>query len=127
MGFCFGHQLISYIHGSRVEKRHQARGLEEILIRPHQLGDISYLSELYSAGEYKLKIYEFHSDYVVDVPQGFSCIGDSSSCSTEMLVSEDKRMLTFQFHPEYLVEYIRFMEQRWTKENSSFVGIHHDK
>jgi hypothetical protein len=44
-----------------------------------------------------------------------------------MLVSHDKRMLTFQFHPEYLVEYIRMMEQRWASENSSFNGIHQDK
>jgi len=52
-------------------------------------------------------MYEFHSDYVVSVPEGFISIGGSESCEHEMLVSTDKRIFTFQFHPEYLVEYIR--------------------
>ena len=62
---------------------------------------------------FKLKMYEFHSDYVVSVPEGFASIGGSETCENEMIVSTDKRIITFQFHPEYLVEYIRSIEKRW--------------
>lgn len=61
------------------------------------------------------------------VPEGFSCIGESDSCSTEMLVSNDKRIFTFQFHPEYLVEYIRVMEKRWLSLDKNTSVVHQDK
>lgn len=41
-----------------------------------------------------------------------------------MFISNDRRILSFQFHPEYLSEYIRFMEGRWHQEDKHFKGIH---
>ena len=52
-----------------------ARGLEYISLKQHSYGEISYLNELYSVEDFIPKIYEFHGDYVVDVPEGFTCIG----------------------------------------------------
>lgn len=33
-----------------------------------------------------------------------------------MFVSDDLRIITFQFHPEYSEEYIKWLEKRWDKK-----------
>jgi GMP synthase-like glutamine amidotransferase len=124
MGSCFGHQLIAQSFGGRVEKRSLARGPEVITSVPHDLESISYLANLNHGEAFNLKMYEFHSDYVVTLPPGFSCIANSPSCENEIVVSDDKRIFTFQFHPEYTVEYIQAVEQRWGREDGLFQGIH---
>lgn len=114
IGICFGHQFISHIFGAKVEKKQLIRGPKFIQMKPHNLGNLPFLDELYD-DTLNLKPYEFHSDYVVTIPDNFTSIASSHSCSNEMFISNDKRILSFQFHPEYLSEYIRFMEGRWNQ------------
>lgn len=42
-------------------------------------------------------------------------------------MSNDKRIFTFQFHPEYLVEYIRVIEKRWLSLDKNTSVVHQDK
>ena len=47
-GGCFGHQLLAQAYGARIEKRQLTRGPEIVTCKPHNLGEVSYLSELCS-------------------------------------------------------------------------------
>ena len=109
---CFGHQLISHTTGIKVEKRKLTKGLQTLNLEHNILRVVPYLNEL---AELKstFKLYEFHSDYVTAIPQGYKRIAGSLSCEMEMFVSEDHRVLTFQYHPEYSVEYIKWLQRRW--------------
>lgn len=48
VGICFGHQLISLIYGAKIEKKQLTRGPEYIQMKPHHLGNLPFLDELYS-------------------------------------------------------------------------------
>lgn len=76
-GFCFGHQLIAQIFGAKIEKRTLKTGTECIVGKSHDLGKIDYLSKLSNGEDFKVKLYEYHSDYIVNVPKGLRCIGTS--------------------------------------------------
>jgi GMP synthase-like glutamine amidotransferase len=95
-------------------------------LKIHSLGKIKYFKDVFNLNLGKLKLYEFHSDYVTEVPKGLKCLAESNSCNNEMFVSDDHRILTFQFHPEYTLEYIRALEGRWEREDSSYKGMHRD-
>ena len=80
------------------------------------------------------KLSQVHGDFVVSVPKGFVKIGSSNTCEIESMISEDMRIFTVQFHPEYSSEYWRMMRRRWNnikyKEyaslNEGFIeGEHH--
>ena len=60
----------------------------------------------------KVKIFKYHSDYVSEVPEGFSRFGTSDNLEIEGLISHDYRFIGFQSHPEYTHEYIRKYEKR---------------
>ena len=48
---------------------------------------------------------EHHNDYVEGVPEGFELLANSESCKVEAMIKKDGRILSFQFHPEYLSDY----------------------
>lgn len=60
-----------------------------------------FFSELVQSEHRFLRLYKFHCDHVTSSPESAIKIGDSSKCGVEALVSKDKRMLSFQSHPEY--------------------------
>ena len=69
LGFCYGHQMIAQALGAKVEKKHVTSGLQYISApKPHNLGNIAFLSDLGNGENYKIKIYEYHSDYITTVP-----------------------------------------------------------
>lgn len=55
-------------------------------------------------------MFEFHNDYVTKIAPGFATLASSTSCENEATVSEDGRILTFQFHSEYTYGYIEEFE-----------------
>jgi len=77
---CFGHQLISYAYGIKVEKRKQMRSLENLTLDSQVLAHVPYLKEMSKINTGKMRVYEFHSDYVTEVPKGFKNIAFSSGC-----------------------------------------------
>lgn len=50
----------------------------------------------------KSMLLEHHEDFVETVPEEFYLLGKSKSCSVEALVSKNGRILSYQFHCEYL-------------------------
>jgi GMP synthase-like glutamine amidotransferase len=77
------------------------------------MSHVPYLSKISKINSGMMRVYEFHSDYVTEVPPGFKCVASSAGCENEMFISENQRVVSFQFHPEYSVEYIRWLERRW--------------
>ncbi len=50
-------------------------------------------------------------------PVGFSLLGDSKSCKSEALISNDGRIFTTQFHWEYYVSYyIKLYDLWWSNK-----------
>ena len=49
---------------------------------------------------------------MANVPDKFYLLADSNSSECEALVSEDGRILSFQFHPEYMGKFINTYSYR---------------
>jgi GMP synthase-like glutamine amidotransferase len=63
---------------------------------------------------------------VTVVPEHSFKIGESSKCNIETLISKDKRIFSFQFHPEYTEEYIHAYESRLNGEEPKLSKKHDD-
>ena len=73
--------MIAQAYGAKVIKKHVSSGLEYVKApKKHNLGNIPYLEELENGENYKVKIYEYHSDYVTSTPKNMVCIGSSQIC-----------------------------------------------
>jgi len=55
-----------------------------------------------------IKVTQAHSDEVVTIPSFMKILASSESCKHEILLSENKRFLTFQGHPEYTPDFYYF-------------------
>ena len=55
---------------------------------------------------------EYHEDNVTTLPEGFEILAWSAKCKNEAMISDDKRILSFQFHSEYTKEYTKAYEYR---------------
>lgn len=93
LGICYGHQLIAYTLGGKVESAG---------IREYGKTDIklSESSPLFSEIQKDQQCWMSHTDHVTEVPEGFKIIADSSVCSIGAMSNEEKNIYGVQFHPE---------------------------
>lgn len=98
VGICFGHQAIALALGGKVERYSGGWGIG---IRASKILDEKMNS--FFKGE-KLQLLYNHHDQVTIIPQMAKPLATSQFCKYEGLrVGEN--ILTFQGHPEYIVEY----------------------
>ena len=91
VGICFGHQAISRAFGgdtSRNPSRHYVYSAETLL------------------GSQSLRLMESHGDCVSTLPGSFRKLHHSASCEVESM-EFGRKVLSFQAHPEYTLEFIQ--------------------
>jgi len=92
-GICFGHQIINYALGGKVEKTNKGWGLGayEVLLN-QDLGDLK-AAQL-------IKLIAIHQDQVINAGTGFEVLAGNDFCPNYVTKCQDQ-VLTVQGHPEF--------------------------
>jgi len=93
LGICYGHQLIAHLMGGRVERSEAGEygGVELRLTGRHRL--VEGVPE-------RSMVWMSHRDVVVEPPPGFENLGSTRYDKYSILVSDEYRIYSTQFHPE---------------------------
>lgn len=93
LGICYGHQLITYLMGGKVESATTREyGKTEITLN----GKATIFNNL----EEKNICWMSHTDYVSEVPEGFEITATTDQCPVAGMANEEARIFGVQFHPE---------------------------
>jgi len=105
LGICFGMQLLCYAFGGKVTKAQSPSLLvEKVRLNMEVVARILMMQHCNERKE--LAITAFHGDEVINVPEHFEVIGQSSSCGVEMVISKNQRHLGIQGHPDFTAHFI---------------------
>jgi GMP synthase-like glutamine amidotransferase len=108
LGICFGFQLLSDALGGKTESIGNGVFIKggETLSLENKLWDFNFIKASGLTPTDSVNIVQSHGDQVIRLPdyQKYKIrnFGSSKTCETELLVSEDERILGFQGHPEYI-------------------------
>lgn len=94
LGICYGHQLIAYMLGGKVEKGHREYGTTYVIIEDHNeiLKDLSRVE----------KVWMSHSDAVVKLPNDFKKLAHSRYSPYAAMKHKSKSIYGVQWHPEVI-------------------------
>lgn len=93
LGVCYGHQLIAYALGGKVEKGKSAEyGLGKITVDNEDL--------LFKGVPKEFTAWVSHFDEVKALPKGFVALAHSETCAIEAMRHKERRIFGTQFHPE---------------------------
>lgn len=93
LGICYGHQLIHYLEGGKVQKA-QVSEHKKVLI--HTSPSLLFKGLPESHG-----VRMAHDDEVVELAPGYERIAYSKDCYYAASQNIDKKVYTVQFHPEH--------------------------
>jgi len=102
IGICFGHQLIAHALGGRVEKSEKGWGVGNIV------SNIEINQPWMNNPEKQFSLLVSHQDQVVQLPECSTLIAANEFCPNAAFQIEN-HILTFQGHPEFLVEYLEYL------------------
>jgi GMP synthase (glutamine-hydrolysing) len=92
LGICFGHQLICYVFGSKLEQlENKKKGIFEIKKLKEDL--------ILKGTKNPIKVFENHDYKIKDLPNQLKILAISDS-AIEIVKHKEKSIYGFQFHPE---------------------------
>ena len=95
LGICYGSQLMAYLLNGKVSKANVSEyGKTEI----HILGD----SKLFDDCHRLTTVWMSHTDYISEIPTGFSITASSADCPVAAMENEELNLYATQFHPEVM-------------------------
>lgn len=93
LGICYGDQLMAHLLGGKVQKGdNQTREYGKTVIEYGQ----SPIFEGISSNQ----VWMSHTDYILEVPQGFEVVATTKNCPVAAMHNVDKKLYGVQFHPE---------------------------
>ena len=96
LGICFGHQILSKLHGGRVKQsRHREFGLANIFKKRDSL-----LTKNFYGLKKTKQVWMSHADQVSKLPKNFKVIASSTNSKFAIVENKQKKFYGVQFHPE---------------------------
>ena len=93
LGICYGHQMIAYLYGGKVEKGSSAEyGLGKV--------DITGENDIFKGVPKEINVWVSHFDEIKELPEGFVSLANSEICKVEAMKHKEKKIYGVQFHPE---------------------------
>jgi len=104
-GICFGHQLIAHALGGLAQKSEKGWGMGVMSSDVNQAADkCAWLTP----GKDSFSLLVSHQDQVVKLPPGAELVASNVFCPIAAFRIGES-VLTFQGHPEFSVEYLRYI------------------
>ena len=96
LGICFGHQILSKLHGGIVKQsKHREFGLANIYKKKNSL-----LTKNFFKNKKTIKVWMSHADQVSKLPKNFDIIASSQNSKLAIVENKSKKIYGVQFHPE---------------------------
>ena len=93
LGVCYGHQLIAYVFGGKVEQGKSAEyGITKITIDQE--------NDLFKSCTKEFDAWASHFDEVKEIPEDFIPLAHSEQCKFEAMKHKKEKIYSVQFHPE---------------------------
>lgn len=93
LGICYGHQMLAYAAGAKVEKGASAEyGVSEITVEKEDL--------LFKGIPKRFRAWVSHFDQVKMLPEDFERLASSETCEIEAMGHLKMHIYGVQFHPE---------------------------
>lgn len=94
LGICYGHQLIAYLSGGRIEcaESDGEYGRTEV--------SVDFDSKLFCGVPEEIVCWMSHTDRVGSLGEGFKIIARTQKCPCAAFEDENRRIYGVQFHPE---------------------------
>jgi GMP synthase (glutamine-hydrolysing) len=93
LGICYGHQLMAYTLGGTVKSADRREyGKTDIFLNNE--------NKLFNSIATKESCWMSHTDFVSELPKGFSIIGSTEGCEISSMADEERKFYGVQFHPE---------------------------
>ncbi len=93
LGICYGHHLIAYKMGGKVNAGRNREYGEKIIT-------IKQRSKLFAGLKNQETVWFSHGDEVVKLPNGFKVLAATSQCPVAAYANESSNIYAIQFHPE---------------------------
>jgi GMP synthase (glutamine-hydrolysing) len=93
LGICYGHQLLSYLFGGKVEPSAN-REYGKVRLK------VTDRSDLLKGLDREETVWMSHGDQVVSLPSGFERIASTEICPNAAFRSKKNKIYSVQFHPE---------------------------
>ena len=93
LGICYGHQLLAYTEGGRVEPSKEGSEYGRTVLETDG-------GELFRGVPEKSVVWMSHTDQVSALPAGFVSLAHTGKCKNAAIADPGRRLWGVQFHPE---------------------------
>ena len=93
LGICYGHQLLAYTAGGRVEPSKEGSEYGRTVLETDG-------GEIFRGVPEKSVVWMSHTDQVSELPAGFVSLAHTGKCRNAAIADPERRLWGVQFHPE---------------------------